>query len=371
MQSQPETTLFMFWGRRGALVRFALDLMEAAQSEPLLDPLISVSTANERYADFAAYRDQLLPIRTFSSGRGALLDAWRLPGLRAHLRKTIRERQITSVVTLLPHVWSPLTNSVFREMGVRDYAVVHDVDPHPGDRTARVIEWCHQDLARYHRLIALSGATANRLEEKFGVPPERILTLFHPEFEAGHRKPTEMPPDSAPIKLLFMGRIFPYKGLELLIGAAECLAAKGIAVELGVFGEGDISAYSQRLKALNAEVVNRWLSDQEIDQAMTRYHVMVLPYVEASQSGVAGLAQGIGMPIVATPVGGLVEQVDHGRTGLVAERADAAALADTLEHLNADRQLLSRLADGMRAAHGTRSMAQFVHFLAEDLIRSA
>jgi len=58
-----------------------------------------------------------------------------------------------------------------------------------------------------------------------------------------------------------------------------------------------------------------------------------LPYGEASQSGVAASAYAAGRPVVATPVGGLVEQVVHGTTGLLAQDLSAEALADEVAAL--------------------------------------
>jgi glycosyltransferase involved in cell wall biosynthesis len=57
---------------------------------------------------------------------------------------------------------------------------------------------------------------------------------------------------------------------------------------------------------------------------------VVLPYAVASQSGVLLLAYGFARPVVAYPVGGLVEAVEDGETGWLCARPDADALADAL-----------------------------------------
>ena len=80
-----------------------------------------------------------------------------------------------------------------------------------------------------------------------------------------------------------------------------------------------------RLEAIGAEVVNCWLDASEIGPVLARYHAVVLSHTDASQSGVAAAAIGAGVPVVAMPVGGLIEQVVDGVTGLVALRADARA----------------------------------------------
>ena len=97
-------------------------------------------------------------------------------------------------------------------------------------------------------------------------------------------------------------------------------------------------------KGLNGvQVHNRWLDDAEIGSFMANSDFAVLPYVEASQSGVAPLAFGRGRTVIATPVGGLPEQIRNGETGILTETVSAAALADAIRHLTEDRDLTHRL----------------------------
>ncbi len=77
---------------------------------------------------------------------------------------------------------------------------------------------------------------------------------------------------------------------------------------------------------LGANVVNRWLNEEESPTALSAHHAVVLAHIEASQSGVAASAVGAGAPIISTPVGGLREQVVDGETGLLAERGPTQTL---------------------------------------------
>jgi glycosyltransferase involved in cell wall biosynthesis len=61
--------------------------------------------------------------------------------------------------------------------------------------------------------------------------------------------------------------------------------------------------------------------------------VVVLPYLTASQSGVAHLAMTFGRPVVASDVGDLPEVVIDGTNGLIVPPGDPAALAQALERL--------------------------------------
>ena len=116
-----------------------------------------------------------------------------------------------------------------------------------------------------------------------------------------------------PLRLLFFGRLLPYKGLGLLLAAVS---------ELGVRDSGrSVSSASgperTELDALRATpgvtVENRWVPDGEIPALIAWADAIVLPYVEASQSGVAPGAVAAGRFVVATRVGGLAEQIEDYR----------------------------------------------------------
>ena len=87
---------------------------------------------------------------------------------------------------------------------------------------------------------------------------------------------------------------------------------------------------------------------------------MVLPYLEASQSGVIPAAFAAGRPVVVTPVDGLVEQVRDGVNGVVAGAATAEALADALRRLAADPALLATCTAGARDSVGDWTMDRFL-----------
>jgi glycosyltransferase involved in cell wall biosynthesis len=152
-----------------------------------------------------------------------------------------------------------------------------------------------------------------------------------------------------------------------LIDAVEQIRADGCPVELGVFGAGPLGQSARRLHDLGAEVINQWLSKDEISSILARYDIMVLSHVEASQSGVAATAFGAGMPVVCTPVGGLPEQILDGVTGLVARRADGPALADAIMRLVRDPQLYNAMSTAVVDTQDQRSIARFV----EDCVAHA
>ena len=140
----------------------------------------------------------------------------------------------------------------------------------------------------------------------------------------------------------------------------EVLRNEGISVEIGVFGEGALGGNAFRLEAMRAEVVNRWLTESEIAAILPRFHALVLPYTEASRSGVAAAAFGAGLPIIATPVGGLVDQVIDGSTGVIARQADARALSEAAKRLLFNENTYRTICDSIASSWEQRSMGRFV-----------
>jgi len=159
----------------------------------------------------------------------------------------------------------------------------------------------------------------------------------------------------------------PYKGLSLFVEMIERLQAAGLDIRCGVFGEGSLGAMSARLGGIRAEVVNRWLEEDEIAAILGRHDVLVASHIEASQSGVVAAAFGAGLPVVATCVGGLREQVVDGITGVVTQNVSAEALADAVQRLFFTPGLYESIRLKIAAREGDRSMTRF----ASEVLRIA
>jgi glycosyltransferase involved in cell wall biosynthesis len=350
--------------------RFTLELGRAVQAHPSMHATISVSRQNELYADFAELAPDLFPIDTFRAGRGAALEAWRIPGLRRRLVERLRRDDIEVVVDLLPHVWSPLVASAIVTAGVRYVPLIHDADRHPGDPTAWGMAFANRCVRQADIVLTLSHAVADRLVARRMVPRDKLATLFLPDLHYGPPAARELLRQGEPLRLAFFGRIMPYKGLLMFVEAMERLRAAGVNVQVGVFGEGALGACAGRLKQFGAEVVNRWLGEEEVGRILSGYHALVLSHIAASQSAVAATAFGLGLPVVANPIGGLGEQIADGHTGIIAKRADAQALAEAVMRL-LDPELYSHICRTIAASKDQRSMLRFAELCGMHASRGA
>ena len=358
--------MFVYLGRRG-FSRFALQVARSAVTNYKGSAALLVSQQNESYDSFKAFGAAIVSVDTFSKDLGAVSNAWRIPIIRSRLKTEIDRTRPDAVIELMPHVWSSFIFSGDLLKGVSYIPIIHDYHPHPGDYRSSSIVWLlKRVLRRADMIFTLSGAVAGRLEADSAVDASKIVTLFHPDLDFGGYRKMQPPPPGGPIRLLFFGRIMRYKGLAVFLDMVDELRARKIAVEVAVIGEGDLGPNMPRLVAMGAEVINRWLTEAEIGHHLPRFHAMVLSHIEASQSGVAAAALGAGIPVIATPVGGIIEQITHGETGLIAKRADAVALADAAETMITSPGLYAHICNRIEELRGERSMDRFV-WLCMDL----
>jgi glycosyltransferase involved in cell wall biosynthesis len=147
--------------------------------------------------------------------------------------------------------------------------------------------------------------------------------------------------------VLFHGRIHAYKGLDILLDALLELQAKNLHYALTIAGAGDLTPYQQKLDALdNVTIQNYFVPASEMLHLLATHDIAVLPYKEASQSGVALDALWAAMPAIATPVGALSKQLQHGVDALMLNNVNAHELAVAVEKLSSDKQLFEALSRG-------------------------
>src|SRR5262249_31826543 len=131
------------------------------------------------------------------------------------------------------------------------------------------------------------------------------------------------------------GNIAPYKGLNFLVQAFSVLSKEDPTMRLVIAGrpKGQKSYWEEIQQAISRShsadrVIKKieYISDDEIEIYFKAADVIVMPYVSIFQSGVLFLAYSFGLPIIATDVGSLKEDIVEGKTGFVCEPENPRAL---------------------------------------------
>ncbi len=146
-------------------------------------------------------------------------------------------------------------------------------------------------------------------------------------------------PDT-PFRLLYFGVVRPFKGVEDLIEAFSSLSRDQAEMfRLTIVGEtwegwtAPEKAIARSPHADFIERVNRYVTDAEVAAYYDEADAVVLPYHRSSASGPLAIAMSVGLPVVVTAVGGLVEAVHDYQGALQVPPGDQAALRNALLRL--------------------------------------
>ncbi len=312
--------LLWYWGRRGGGAQFTLGLARALAARGDVALTLALSSGNELLAECRAIGCRLALTDTYASRAGFLRALPRIPAATRALAGLAQEADV--VVSAMTHLWTPL---IAPRLPAPYVPVVHDARPHPGD-PGLLWDWrLGAELRAARAVVALSDEVAAALHAR--APALPCLRLGLPALPMG----TPRPPAEGPPCFVMFGRLRAYKGLDLLRDAFALLRQAHPEVRLRVVGQGDAEACAPGLSRLPGVTVEaRWVAEGEIAALLGGATAVVLPYTEASQSGVVPQALALGVPVVATPVGGLREQVREGAGGVLAEAITPAALAHAM-----------------------------------------
>lgn len=218
---------------------------------------------------------------------------------------------------------------------------IHDHIPHTGHdsqenirkRKYRIYQRKHADAVIVHgeRIRAECESIHPWLRGKVTPIPHGPLGNVEKPVEYGWETGT----------LLFFGRIEEYKGLKYLIDAIRLLKEQACPVHAIIAGKGrDLDAHRKTILEDPAlELLERYINNDETALLFARANIVVLPYTDATQSGVAAMAMRYGRPIIASDVGSIREVVRHGFNGLLVPPRDSVALAAAIRTLVEDSHL--------------------------------
>lgn len=262
------------------------------------------------------------------------------------------------------------------------------VTRHYSDLHTRITRPVHVWLDRLctqmsHRVIAVSQDTANHLVRVEGAPPAKVrvvhngidferVRLSSPEAPARIR--AELDLIGRPV-LLAAARMNPEKGYDHLLAALPRVLAQVPDLVLLIAGGGPLEPrYQALIAASGLERSVRFLGFRnDIPDVIAASDVLVLPSLSEAFGLVLAEALYLGVPVVASRVGGIPEIVDDGVDGLLVPPGDDAALARSLVQLFVDHEHRRRLGGAGRekiaSRFGFREMVGAYERLYDELDR--
>jgi glycosyltransferase involved in cell wall biosynthesis len=284
--------------------------------------------------------------------------------LAEHVPDMLRYRRLAREADVVHFQWLPVQHLDTHLLPRRHLAITagragarrplvltaHDIlprEPRPGQLAAQ-----RRLYVRFDAIVVHSERGRARLTGELGVDPARVHVIPHGALTPAAAGAPQPPPfqTDRPV-VLFFGLLRPYKGLDLLLEAW-----RGIDdAELWIVGmpKFDISPLLADLRSITAPAsvrfVPRFLAEQEMAAYFARADLVVLPYREIDQSGVALTALGAGVPMLLSDVGGFPEIAATGAARTF-PAGDVLALRGALHELLSDPVTLATMAERARAA---------------------
>jgi glycosyltransferase involved in cell wall biosynthesis len=228
-----------------------------------------------------------------------------------------------------------------RMLGKKAVYTAHDVLPHSRDNAwNRIIYRIIYSLQ--HLIIAHTHFIRNRIMNEFGINPAKIICTRHGVYQRevheeitreAARERLAVPKDAT--VFLFFGIIAAYKGPDILLQSILSLPEKK---DIHVLFAGKLSTEYRRefesmIAAFPSENITKhlyYIKDEDIEYYFKAADATVLPYKEASQSGVLFMSYTYGIPVIVPDIGEFPEDIIPGQTGYVFKANDPHDLADTL-----------------------------------------
>lgn len=335
--------LIDYLGTDGSGPVFSLEMAKGLASNGYsVYAVISENVDNLNDWESAAFLKKVVLMPTHSSKKELLLK-WYKFGLYVGFiaKKELGNITFDCVVRTFPH---PMLNAVERFLHIgKNVTICHDPIPHSGEAL----------LAKIRNYLVMKKAdSVIVLTRKFISPVVRLYNksesnvFYMPHGKMSQYKEKQQQRDvihfeENKVYFLFFGRIEDYKGIKILGEAFLKLEKEFDNVELVVAGNGSFEAYENIYSKINhLHLINRYILDEEVGTFFNHKNVVtVVPYLDATQSGVIPIALEYGNPIIASNTGGLVEQLDDGKIGVFVEAGSVESLYSGMKELLIDAQL--------------------------------
>jgi len=325
---------------RGGMVHYAAQMANALSKRADVVQITRSGVDRSLFADEVELHELDVPESVGELGPSTLRS------LRTIRRLVTRGRVDVVHLTVRYSLFSLLLPTFARHPFVLTH---HDVYAHQGEYslrdeiTARLMVWA-SDTVVVHGQVG-----ADQFETKYG-SGARVSQVMHGDYSFFRRFALDEPVRYER-ELLFFGRIQPYKGLRTLIEANERLAESDGDYRLTIAGNGEIDADLRDRIAASEHVTlkNEYIENREVARLFNRCRAVVLPYRDASYSGIVPIAYSFGKPVVATNVGGLPEVVVDGETGTLVDPQQPDQLAEACARLLDDPRRARRLGENGKA----------------------
>lgn len=232
---------------------------------------------------------------------------------------------------------------------------------------ARVVALCEWT----RKLLLLNGvATQKIITIRHGLPTQRYEEL---KAEIGKRKTESKGRSNGTLRLAFLGRLDPTKGIDLILGALRELPDLPVTLDVYAIAPESGSNAVMELKHLaesDARVTLRApVPSQAVVSTLADYDALLVPsrWMETGPLVVLE-AFAAGIPVVGSNLGGIAEWVQHEINGLLVPESTTAAWASALARFAQEPSLLPKLKSGTTSLRSMSDVAEEMAQMYEQVL---
>ena len=196
-------------------------------------------------------------------------------------------------------------------------------------------------ISLFTKKLVIHSSSEILKAEKINLPKNKILSSFHPIYdiffeEKKYDTDKNYLPNGDKI-FLFFGFIRPYKGIEILLDAFKIIQNKHKNISLFIVGENfnqKNSAIAKKINSFsdNSKIffIDQYIPNEDVGHYFHMADVVVLPYLEATQSGPLQIAYAFDKPVIASDLPAFRDCVENGISGYLFKPGDSEGLAQAM-----------------------------------------
>ncbi len=269
---------------------------------------------------------------------------WLTPWLPQTWVKAIYIIKNSHLDRLIVHHWHPffvpcLAFILKNLSGIKTIIIAHNVLPHEHQAAGKIL---NKILFNVADVVFVGNSQEQAVLQRLAGKVQSVISP-HPIYDRFSRQFKEITREQAKQRLGYSGETFlflhlglvrQYKGVDVLLQAFSEMRAACARLEIAGEFYDDVEKYRNLVRNLDLEnrvrLIDQYQTDADISLRLRAADAVVLPYRQATQSGIAMAALACGIPVIATRVGALVDIIESGKMGELVPPEDAISLADAM-----------------------------------------
>ena len=226
--------------------------------------------------------------------------------------------------------------------GIKIVLTAHNLLPHDsGEKYFKIYKKIYKTL---DRIIVHAQNTKLELEKIFFLDAQKINVIPHGLLELLNKSTSKnfsLRNCDKEIIFSLVGALNSYKGVDILIEAWSKIEESD-KIKLVIAGAGKIN-FSKIEKMKNVVIINRFLTDEELNEILEETDVAILPYRKISQSGVLLTALNKKIPVIVSNIGGLVQPFELGNVGWIVDNINEKNLCDVINKVIKNKNKINEI----------------------------